>query len=140
MDNISPRVHARAFSRTPLEADPLRQDHAERVVDPSHFVRGLAIRNHMAYNRFHRIEHLDVQSAARFPGPSFAPFHLAINIGEFIPSPPIREYFPGELPAGSGRYRILKSKHNLPSCTPVFLIVEDSLQDPSVTIIYTLYL
>jgi hypothetical protein len=34
----------------------------------------------------------------------------------------------------------LKSKHNLPSCTPVFLIVEDSLQDPSVTIIYTLYL
>ena len=128
MDDIAPGVHARTFGGMFLEADPLRQNHSERVVDPSHFVRGLAIRNHVAHHGLHRVQYLDFQPAARFPGPSFAPFHLAIDIREFIPSPPVRENFPGEPAAGLGGHTILKSKHNLLSYTPVFLVAEDSLR------------
>lgn len=141
MHNISPRVHPRAFSRMFFEADPLRQHHPERVVDPSHFVRGLAIRDHVAHNRLHRLRYFDLQPAARFPGLSFAPFHLAIDICEFIPAPPVRENFPGESPAGFGRHTILKSKHNFPSCTPVFpFVLGFPNEGRSGPIIYTLYL
>ncbi len=111
----------RAFSRVLFEADPLRQHHPKRVVDPSHLVRRLAIRNHVAHHRLHRLQYFDLQPASRFPRPSFAPAHIAINVCEFIPSPPIRENLPDELPAGLGRHTILKSIHNLPSGTPVFL-------------------
>jgi hypothetical protein len=113
MDNISPGVHSRAFSCVFFETDPLCQDHSERVVDPPHFVRWLTIRYDVTHNRLHRLANFDFQPASRFPRPSFAPVQLAINVCKFIPSPPIRENFPGELPAGLGVHTILKSKHNL---------------------------
>src|SRR6266436_4906584 len=127
MDDISPGVHAGTFSRMLFEADPLRQDHSERVVDPSHFVRWLAVGNHVAHHSFHWLQHFDVEPATRFPRFPFTPSHLAINIYELIPSPPIRKNLPGELAAGFGGHTILKSKHGLLSCTPVFRFAEDFL-------------
>jgi hypothetical protein len=55
MDDIAPGVHPRASSRALFEVHPLRQHHAERVVNPSHAVRGLAIRNHVADYRLYRL-------------------------------------------------------------------------------------
>jgi hypothetical protein len=126
MDDIAPGVHPRASSRAFFEAHPLRQHHSQRVVNPSHPVRGLAIRNHVADYRSYRLQYFDLQPATGFPGPSFTPFHLAVNICEFIPSPPVGKNIPGEFPAGLGCNTILKSEHNLPSCTPVFLLAEDA--------------
>src|SRR5206468_152523 len=57
----------------------------------------------------------------------FTPNHLAINICELIPSPPIRKNLPGELAASFGGHTILKSKHGLLSYTPVFRFAEDFL-------------
>ena len=63
-----------------FEADPLRQNYTERVVDPSDFVRGLAIRDDVAHHGLYRLEHFDIQAASRFPWPAFAPVQLAINV------------------------------------------------------------
>ena len=57
-----------------------------------------------------------------------------------IPSPPIRENFPGQLAAGLGGHSILKSKHNLLSYTPVFGYSERSWEGHSGFIIDTRYL
>src|SRR5258708_21573706 len=111
MDDISPGVHAGTFSRMLFEADPLRQDHSERVVDPSHFVRGLAVGNHVTHHCFHWLQHFDVEPASRLPRFPFTPSHLAINICELIPSPPIRKNLPGQRAAVSSRRTILQSKH-----------------------------
>src|SRR5205807_10032642 len=97
-----------------FEANPLRQHHAERVVDPSDFVSGLAIRYDVTHHCFYRLEDFDIQAASGFPGPAFAPVHLAINVCKFIPTPPIRENLPAELPAGLSGHTISKSKHDLP--------------------------
>src|SRR5438094_7793255 len=96
-----------------VEVNPLRQNNAERVVDPPASVCGLTIRNDVAHYRFYRLEHFDIQAASGFPRPAFAPVQLAINVCEFIPAPPIRENLPGKLPAGLGGHTILKSKHDL---------------------------
>jgi hypothetical protein len=141
MNNVSPGVYARAFSCMFLEADPLRQHHPEGVVDPSYFVRGLAIGDHVAHHGFYWLQHFDVEPASRLPRSSFTPSHLAVNICEFIPSSPIRKNLPGELAAGLGRYTILKSKHNLLSCTPIFRFAEEFPNEGlSGPILYTLYL
>ena len=126
MDDVAPGMHARPISRLLFETDPLRQYHSERVVDPSHFVPGLAIRNHVTHNGLHRLPYFNLQPASRFPRPSFAPVHVSRDVCKFIPSPPIRENFPGQLPAGLGAHTVLKSKHNLLSHTPVFGYLERS--------------
>jgi len=138
MDDISPGVHARPISRMIFEADPLGQYHPEGVVDPSHFVRGLATCDHVTHHGLHRLQYFNLQPASRFPRPSFLPANFSINVCKFIPSPPIRENFPSKLAAGPGRHTILKSKHNLPSCTPVFQYFEGSPEGHSGSIIYTL--
>ena len=120
VDDVSPGMHARAFTRVFFEANPLRQNHAERVVNPPHFVSGLAIGNHMAHGCLHRLQHFDFETAACFPRPSFAPVKFAVNFCEFIPSPPIRENLPGEFFGRLSRYTILKSKHILLFLTPAF--------------------
>src|ERR1700674_3962939 len=107
-----------------LEADPLRQHHSQGVIDPSHLMRRLTIGNHVAHGCLYRLQNFDLQPASRFPRLSFAPGELAINVCEFIPSPPIRENRPGELACGLGSHTILKSKRSLPSCTPVFPFAE----------------
>src|SRR5439155_1005155 len=89
VDDVPPRVHPRAFSRMLFEADPLRQHDAKRMVDPSHFVRGLAIRDDVAHHGPYRIEYFDIQAASGFPRPPLAPVQLAINVCEFIPAPPV---------------------------------------------------
>ncbi len=120
MDDIPPGVHPRAFSHMLFETDPLRQHDSERVVDPTHFMRWLAIRYDVTHNRLHRLPDFNLQSASRFPRLSFAPVQLAVNVCKFIPPPPVRENLPGELPAGLGVHTILKSKHILLFRTPVF--------------------
>ena len=124
MDDVSPGVHPRPFSRMLFEADPLSEYHTERVVDPSHSVPGLATRDHVTHNGLQRVQYFNLQPASCFPWPSFAPVQFSINGCKFIPSPPIRKNFPGELPAGCGRHTILKSKHNLLTRTPVLRYFE----------------
>src|SRR6266849_157051 len=120
MHNVSPGMHPRAFNGMFLEAYSLRQNHPERMVDPSHFVRRLTIGNHVAHDGLYRLSHFDFEPASRLPWSAFTPAHFTINVCEVIPSPPIGENFPSQLFAGLGRHTILKSKHNLLSCTPCF--------------------
>ena len=120
VDDVTPGVHPGAFFHLLFEADPLRQHHSERVVDPTYLVRWLTIRYDMAHNRLHRLQNFDFQPASRFPWPSLAPVQLAIDVRKFIPSPPIRENLPSQLPAGLGVHTILKSKHILLFRTPIF--------------------
>ena len=120
MDDVTPGVHPGAFFHMLFETDPLRQHHSERVVDPTHFVRRLTIRYHVTHNRLHWLQNFDFQPASRFPGPSFGPVQSAIDVRKFIPSPPIRESLPNDLPAGLGVHTILKSKHILLFRTPIF--------------------
>ncbi len=51
MDNISPSMHARAFSGMLFEVDPLRQHHPQRMVDPAHFVRSISSRLPASHGR-----------------------------------------------------------------------------------------
>src|SRR6266446_935760 len=110
MHDVSPGMHARPASRCFLEADPLRQHNSERVVNPAHFSLRLAIRDDMAHYGIHRPHDFDLQPAACFPRSAFAPVHLPINVGKFVPTPPVGENLPGPLPAGLGGDALLKSE------------------------------
>ena len=80
MDDVSPGVPSGAFSWVRFEVNPLRQHDAERVVDPSHSVRGLAIRDDMTHHGFHWLEHFNIEAASGFPWLAFAPVEVAINV------------------------------------------------------------
>ena len=130
MDDVSPGVHARAFSYVLFETDPLRQHDTQRVVDPAHLMRWLTVRYDVTHNRLHWLQDFDFQPASRFPRPSFSPVQLAIDVCEFIPSPVIRKNLPGEFSAGLGGHTILKSKHILLFRTPVFPQFWGSQREP----------
>jgi hypothetical protein len=140
MDNVTPGVHPGAFFHMLFETDPLRQHYSERVVDPTHLVRRLTIRYDVTHNRLHWLQNFDFQPASRFPRPSFAPVQLAINVCKFIPSPPIRENLPGQIPAGLRVHTILKSKHILLFRAPSFRNFRDPNEASFGPIVYTLYL
>src|SRR2546423_1661633 len=55
-----------------FEVNPLRQNNAERVVDPPDSVCGLTIRNDVAHYRFYRLEQFDIPAASRLPQPACA--------------------------------------------------------------------
>src|SRR6266404_1856775 len=115
MDDISPSVNTRPAFRGFFERDPLRQHDSERMVNPAHFSRGLAVGDHMAHYGLYRLHDFDLQPAARFPRPALSPVELSVDVGKLIPTPPVGENLPDALAPGLGGHTILKSKHDFSS-------------------------
>jgi hypothetical protein len=139
MHDISPGMYARTSCYSFFEADPLRQDHAQGVVDPAHLMRGLAVGDHVADHRFYRLQHFNLQAASRSPRASFAPVQFAVDIRELIPAAPIGEDLPRARAAGPGGHGILKSKHESSSSVPVLGVCWGTSEGVDLgSIIYTL--
>src|SRR5260370_35584564 len=89
VDDVSPGVYPGAFFGMFFEADPLRQNYTKRVVDPSDFVRGLAIRDDVAHHGLYRLENFYIQAGSPFPCPAFAPLCLSPNFAQYFTVPPL---------------------------------------------------